>query len=188
MQNPYVPVSIDAALALLQAIGATPRLFIHCKIVAGVALLLSQAITELGIPHDGALVIIGAALHDAGKIVHPEELDGPGNAHEPAGETLLLGHGVSPEVARISRTHGSCTSGMKLEELLVGAADSLWKGVRNDRLETLVVEEIARRLHRNHWQVFLDVDPLFERLAAGSDERLVLARVPLTESQTGALS
>jgi len=28
---------------------------------------------------------MGAALHDIGKVLHPEELSGPGNAHEIAG-------------------------------------------------------------------------------------------------------
>jgi hypothetical protein len=42
---------------------------------------------------------------DVGKVVHREELSGPGSAHEPAGYELLVAHGVAPERARFARTH-----------------------------------------------------------------------------------
>jgi hypothetical protein len=48
---------------------------------------------------------LGVMLHDVGKIVHSQELDGPGAEHEPAGERLLLDHGVSLEVARMCLSH-----------------------------------------------------------------------------------
>ena len=41
----------------------------------------------LSVDHEA--VLYGAATHDIGKVLHPNELDGPGNEHEKDGPALL---------------------------------------------------------------------------------------------------
>jgi hypothetical protein len=103
-------------------------------------------------------------LHDAGKILHPAELDGGGNAHEPAGERRLVEQGVSVERARICISHARWAEMLVTpEELLVAPADKLWKGVRNAVLEERVVDRVVASLHRDRWATFVELDTLFER-------------------------
>ena len=45
---------------------------------------LIEEYNELALRFDAGLIELGVAVHDAGKIKHPEELDGPGSMHEPA--------------------------------------------------------------------------------------------------------
>ena len=133
MSTLYHPPSVEAAINLLRSLGAPPRLIRHSEIVASVAGLLSDVIADLGITHDAGQVEIGAALHDAGKIIHLDELEGPGSQHEGNGEKLLLDHGVSPQIARVCRTHGLVSDPtLKMEDHLVIAADHLWKGKRSN--------------------------------------------------------
>lgn len=40
---------------------------------------------------------IGIALHDAGKVLFPAELDRPGSQHEAAGERMLLEQGIAQQ-------------------------------------------------------------------------------------------
>src|SRR5688500_3013462 len=75
----------EAALMLLASLGAPRRLMIHAEIVSEVAAVLSRTLHALGVHHDADLVAVGAVIHDAGKIKHPEELAQPGREHETAG-------------------------------------------------------------------------------------------------------
>lgn len=160
------------AFNLLRELNAPPRLLRHAELVAEVAGLLSDKLRLLGVPHDRELVLVAAILHDAGKLVHPEELTG-GNQHEDAGERFLLEHGISPAIARCCRSHGQWSSmNCTLEEHLVALADTLWKGVRNDRLELLVIDEAAKRLGKTRWDVFMSLDSYFETIAADATKRL----------------
>ena len=59
-----------------------------------------------------------------------------------------------------------------LEELLVALADALWKGVRRAELEERVVAEVAQRLGKSAWDVFVELDSRFEEIADGGRERL----------------
>ena len=62
---------------------------------------------------------LGAAIHDIGKTVHPQELSEPGHAHEDAGRRLLLEHAWPEKLARLSVTHGADFGGNDpLEDLL----------------------------------------------------------------------
>jgi hypothetical protein len=177
MSTLYHPSSVEAAINLLRSLGAPPRLVRHGEIVASVAGLLSDVVADLGVSHDARQVEIGAALHDAGKILHLDELQGPGNQHETAGEILLLGHGVSPQIARFCRTHGVVSDPtLTLEDHLVIAADHLWKGKRSNSIESSITNEVARRLGTDVWQAFLSLDPFFEQIASGADERLARSR------------
>jgi len=172
------PASVPAALNLLKSLDGPPLLIRHCEIVAEVAWMLSDSMVNLGVPHDSVLVMVGAALHDAGKILYPEELEGPGNRHEAAGEALLIANGVSIAIARACRTHGSIVNdSLSLEQLLVMAADHLWKGTRRDEIEARIIDMAAGMLSVPRWEAFLLLDPVFESIAAGGTERLARAHV-----------
>jgi hypothetical protein len=177
MSTIYHPSSVEAAINLLRSLGAPPRLIRHGEIVASVAGLLSDVIADLGVAHDAKQVEIGAALHDAGKIINLNELDGPGSKHEADGEKLLLKHGVSPQIARFCRTHGLVSDPtLMLEDHLVIAADHLWKGKRSNPIESSITNAVAGRLQIEVWEAFLFLDPFFEQIAAGADERLAKSR------------
>jgi hypothetical protein len=142
--------------------------------------LLDKA-RELQLPLDAELVRVGIVLHDAGKILFPAELDAPGGEHEPAGQALLLKHGVSPELARVCLSHARWADmPVSLEELLVALADKLWKGVRKAEFEERVVAEMAQALGRDRWDIFVELDSLFEEVAADGATRLERSLVGVT--------
>jgi hypothetical protein len=66
---------------------------------------------------------------------------------------------------------------VSLEELLVALSDKLWKGVRNAQLEERVINEIAKALDRDRWDLFVQLDSLFEEIAADGSARLERSRV-----------
>jgi hypothetical protein len=141
--------------------------------------LLLDALAAQGVSLDAELVRVGVVLHDAGKVLHPAELEHAGADHEPAGEALLLKHGVSPAVARICVSHArwSTLEAVSFEELVVALADTLWKGVRKPELEERVVGEAAQRAGKDRWLLFIDLDTAFERIAADGAARLERSRV-----------
>lgn len=167
--------SPEDALALLARLGAPARLVQHHRLVLEAARLLADGARRLpgkGDPRWGE-VLIGAALHDAGKIVHPAELAGPGSQHEAAGEALLLGAGVGAALARFCRTHAAWQGpGCALEDRLVALADKLWKGKREAPLEEVVCRELAELRGVDFWKIFVPFDALCEQIAAGGAERL----------------
>lgn len=131
----------------------------RCKLVPG---SVEEARTLLR-----AFVRVGVVLHDAGKVLHPAELDPPGETHEPAGEALLLQHGVSPEVARVCVSHARWQSmSVSFEEVVIALADKLWKGVRHRALEEQVIDAAAERLGTERWDVFVRLDSAFEHIAS----------------------
>lgn len=167
------PANRDEALELLRTVGAPPRLLRHGELVCEAADLLIRGLQKLRVPVHADFIRVGAVLHDAGKSVHREELERPGNAHEPAGEQLLLKHGATPDVARVCRAHAQWNQmDVTLDELLVALSDKLWKGVRHEALEHLVVERIATATGKARWEAFTQLDALFERVAADADSRL----------------
>jgi hypothetical protein len=171
------PMTPPAAVTVLIALGAPDRLTRHGEIVSEVATELSAALAKIGVTHNSALVRIAAVLHDVGKVVHPEELDGPGNKHEAAGERLLIEHGCSPELARFCRSHGQWDSNhLTCEEVIMALSDAIWKGERSARLEKLLITDVSQQLGLSEWEAFLMLDPIFERLANAADERLTRAR------------
>lgn len=176
--NSNDPSSAQAALALLRSLGAPQRLVMHGEIVSEVATHISCDLSKLGVEHDTALVVAGAALHDIGKIIYSEELYHPGREHEAAGERLLLDNGLSATLARVCRAHGKWDeAATSLEELLIAVADHLWKGTRCEQLEMLIIAEVSKRLLIDRWDAFLRLDPVFERIAAGGVERLARAKI-----------
>jgi len=165
------------ALLLLNELGATPRLLHHGQTVGSAADIVVDRLQSLGVSCDVQLIEMGAILHDAGKVPHPQELSQPGTLHEQAGEALLLSHGVQPELARFCVTHAQWNlPGVSLEEQVVALADKLWKGKREPDLELIVIDEVAARLGRSRWDVFETLDNTFENIAAAGAERLELSR------------
>ena len=59
-----------------------------------------------------------------------------------------------------------------IEELLIALSDKLWKGKRVEALELCVIDEFASILRVDRWDVFSDLDAVFEDIAAGGYERL----------------
>jgi len=96
---------------------------------------------------DRRRILLGAALHDVGKVVHPNEMSAPGHEHEAAGEQLLLERGVEAEVAR------------------------------EDSLEKRVVEVIAEATRQERWSVFDVFDAICEAVASAGPERLTRSNV-----------
>jgi hypothetical protein len=165
------------AYELLKVLGAPDRLIRHAQLVSEAADLLLTEFQALGVPCDTSMIQLGAVLHDAGKISHPQELSGPGSMHEQAGELLLLAHGVQPEVARICASHGIWDSlHVSFEERVVALADKLWKGKREAALELSVIDEIAARLGRSRWDIFEQLDSAFEQIAEAGTKRLQESR------------
>ena len=173
-----MPDSQGKAFQLLVSLGASRRLLVHARLVADAAGELLAWMDAHGVPVRTSMVRAGAVLHDAGKIAHPAELDEAGSAHEDAGEKLLLAAGVVPELARFCLSHARYqTMQVSFEELLVALSDKLWKGKRAADLELRVIDEAARALGKDRWDLFPELDACFEQVAAKGDERLALSRI-----------
>jgi hypothetical protein len=167
-------ITIDEARNLLVKLGAPQRLITHVRLVGEAAELLLAQLQSLGIPHDADFVRVAVVLHDSGKILHPDELDGGGIEHEPAGEMLLLAQDVDPALARCCMSHARWAHMQcSLEELVVALADTLWKGKRDAALEKRVIEVISERLGRGFWDLFIELDNRFEPIAANGTTRLL---------------
>jgi HD domain len=170
--------SIDEARNLLVKMGAPQSLVTHVRLVGEAADLLLAELQRLGIPHDADFVRVAVVLHDSGKILHPDELDGVGDEHEYAGETLLLAQGVDPALARCCISHARWAQmPCSLEELVVALADTLWKGKRNAVLEKRVIDVISERLGRGFWDLFIELDNSFESIAANGTTRLLRSQM-----------
>ena len=66
---------------------------------------------------------------------------------------------------------------VSLEELLIALADKLWKGVRNQELEELVISRVSDILRQDRWELFVTLDSVFEQIASRGNERLVRSQV-----------
>jgi hypothetical protein len=172
------------AVSLLEALQASPRLVAHLRAVHDVARQLSDWVSRHhpAAAFDLAAVLFGAATHDIGKVLHPNELSAPGSLHEPAGHALLLSRGVPEHLARFARTHSSRTAdGVRLEDLLVSLADKVWKAKRVPDLEQLVTARLATASGQEPWQVFMALDDELDRIASGADARLAFqSSYPIT--------
>ena len=165
------------AYALLNKLGAPDRLIRHAEFVSQTAARLLEELQSLGVPLNARIVEFGSILHDAGKIVHPEELHESGSLHEKSGEVLLIQSGVDYQIAQCCASHGAWSSlNVSLEERIVALADKLWKGKREADLELSVIDEIALRLNLHRWDVFERLDSAFETIAAEGWERVERSR------------
>ncbi|MFD9339096.1 HD domain-containing protein [Streptomyces sp. NPDC060028] len=171
---PVRPLPPEVA-ELLRALAAPPRLAAHLRLVHDVACELADWLSGYcpGLSFDREAVLFGAATHDVGKTVHPAELTGPGSAHEPAGRDLLLDHGFGAERARFAATHAAWSEpGVSTEELLVSAADKVWKGKRVVELEDLLIGRIVEVSGEERWEVYLRLDEVLGGLGEGAEGRL----------------
>ena len=170
-----VPLPREAE-ALLARLRAPARLVAHLTLVHSSAAKLVDRLSEAWpcLEVDRASVLLGAAVHDVGKIVHIEELTGSGKAHEAAGEALLLREGFAPSVARLARTHGrhDAEGDLAIEGLMVILADAVWKGARRPAVEEKLCQEIARACHEEAWRVCACLDEILAELTTGAEERL----------------
>lgn len=173
-------VSVDDAYVFLKELGASSKLIVHVKLVAEASELLIAKLRSLNIGFDISFVRLGVAFHDAGKILHPEELQIKGVHHEAAGEQLLIANGIDAELARCCRSHGQWqTMECTLEELLVALADTLWKGKRNQDLENLVIKSLSKQYSKDYWELFMEMDACFEQIAEDGYSRLMRSRIRL---------
>lgn len=88
-----IPENIYNFLKLQQAL---ERLIKHHQLVVEAA---KEIITGLKynfpfLDCDYQLVLSGSAIHDAGKIIFPNEINGSGNRHELEGEKYLISLGI----------------------------------------------------------------------------------------------
>lgn len=161
------------AYRLLKELGAPNRLVHHAQLVGEAADLLLRTLQALDVKCDVRLIELGAILHDAGKIHHPQEFSESGSLHEQAGQALLLAHEVQPEIARCCASHRAWNMpGVSLEERIVALADKLWKGKRDSALELNVIDEVAVSSGASRWDVFERLDSTFEQIAAEGAERI----------------
>ena len=170
-----IPQDVEAFLAKLNA---PNRLKMHLLIVHDVAATLADAFQQAWstLPLDKDLVRFGAATHDIGKVLHQNELYGPGSRHEEDGPNLLMEYGYTPEQSRFARTHGSWRTepDLTVEDLLVALADTCWKGQRESELETMIAEMISHQIGLESWEVFLTLDDVLNEVTGRAEERLAL--------------
>ena len=168
LQNP------EDAFRLLVELGAPRRLVRHHELVVEAASILCQKLSQgFGVAFHHEAVLLGAALHDVGKIRYPDEMHVPGHRHEQAGQSLLIERGVAAELARFCVTHASWAEpDRSVEDLLVALADKLWKGKREQELEARVLDTLAKRAGLEPWEVFDRLDMICEQIAADGSSRL----------------
>lgn len=175
-----LPAAIGELLVSLQA---PPRLAAHLRAVHDVACQLTELLATRypALSFDSDAVRYGAASHDIGKVVHVDELTGPGSEHEPAGYALLIAHRVPPRLARFAGTHGSWAApDTGIDDHLVSLADKIWKAKRVPDLEDLVITELAAACAIERWQAFAELDDILDNLAVDADNRLAYqARFPV---------
>jgi HD domain len=160
------------AQRLCQQLDVPPRLLAHLQLVHDVAAELVAGIRRIfpDATFDHEAVLFGAATHDLGKVLHPNELTGPGHKHEDDGPGLLRANGISERLARFAMTHARWSD--DLEDMIVALADSVWKGKRSAGLENALVKSIAAGTGLPDWEVLLQLDKIIEQIAADSIERL----------------
>lgn len=163
MKNQELPVDITL---LLEELDAPPELHKHLRVVYSAASELLESIHSEwpGLRTDNQLVLWGAAIHDIGKVLHPNELSEPGDQHLEAGYHLLLEKGFSRKLAQIALVHEHWNHPERsLEELLVSLSDLIWNGIRNNQLEEIIIGRIAEKTHAGFWDVYLKMDPILEK-------------------------
>ena len=71
-------------------------------VAAGLIRSLRNGWPDFAVDQDA--VLFGASIHDIGKVMHPNELFGPGHDYEQDGPPLLERLGSPPERARFAAT------------------------------------------------------------------------------------
>ena len=160
-----------------QRLGATPQLLLNLQLVGEAADELIALFGSLGVACDAQAIELGTALHDVGKIVHRNELSGPGHQHEQDGQRLLLTQGVPAKLAHHCASHAAWDApAVSFEEPAVALADALWKRARIEALELRVNDAAATQLGVDRWTAFTAMHDGFERISNGGSERLARSR------------
>ncbi len=177
MIEPLRPLP-ERARQILEAMHAPPRLLAHLALVHEVAyeLLDGMSVAWPDLPIDREAVLMGSALHDAGKAVHRDELTTLGSEHEDDGPGLLAQQGVPPDIARFARTHGQWASdpSATIEDLIVALADQLWIGKRDQSLEDSIIRQLAEFSREPLWSAFAAFDELELTVLEGAGRRFAL--------------
>ena len=173
-----LPPLPPAAQDLCQQLNAPPRLVVHLQLVHEAAEKLIDGLIKVfpGITLDEPAILFGAATHDLGKTMHPEELEASGEKHQENGPALLISKGVDPRLARFALTHGRWDDTMSVEDFVVALADNVWNGRRLPDLEAILAKTIAGQTGVPEWQVFSRLDEILGEIAEGADERLAYQR------------
>jgi hypothetical protein len=177
VMQPLQPIPSQAR-RVLEAIAAPPTLVAHLALVHEVAHELADGVAASwpALPLDREAMMVGAATHDAGKVLHPEEMHAPGRLHENDGPKLLVEHGLTGDQARFARTHAQWATDpdVLLEDLLVALANLIWVGKRNQRLEDLIISRVAAFSGEPIWQVFATFDELELAILENAGQRHAL--------------
>lgn len=169
-------VSPEDGIKLLKGLSAPPKLILHHELVIETAKKIFSKLSGSILIHiDQNLVLIGCSLHDAGKVIYKNEVDGPGRYHEDAGKILLLAFNSSERIASFCITHANWNfPGVGIEDLIVALADCLWKGSRNHDLEYKIIHKISEYEACDFWDLFMDLDSIFEEVASDGPSNLNL--------------
>jgi len=165
----------DDVVELLRSAHAPLRLAAHLRAVHDVAVAICNwlARTYPAVRFDADAVAFGAATHDIGKAIHPEELNGPGTQQEAAGADYLVRLGVPPHRARFAATHNAWDQpDIALDDLLVVLADKVWKGRRDEDAERRVLAMLENQTGATQWEIFSLLDDELAQIADSADERL----------------
>lgn len=158
------------ALRWLVSAGAHPWLVRHHELVLEAA---EQLVAQLKFPFDSGHVLLGAAVHDAGKVLHPNEMSAAGHEHEAAGERMLLAAGFAPHIARVCVTHASWSERVRVSKIVWSRSPTnSGRGKRDDALERAIVTELG-----GGWAVFQEFDALCEEIADSGLARLKRSEV-----------
>ena len=165
------------ALHVLEQVSAPPRLLAHLVLVHDAACTVIERISA-EFPEarfDPDLVRFGAATHDIGKTLHPEELTESGkHMHQRSGMELLQSLGVPQNRARFAWTHGNWSGDeITLKELIVALADKAWKGKRIEALETRTVELLSAATSGPMWDSYSKLDAILQQFSEDADRKLV---------------
>jgi HD superfamily phosphodiesterase len=157
---------------------APANLIRHLEMVHEAALAIKNGLQDTLPDLDWDQVLVGAAIHDLGKVFAPEELRNPGNKHEQIGQQELIKIGIPEKYAKHASLHGCNRPKAKddLEACLVALADASWKGARYSDMETEICSEIAARTKKQVWEIYILVDDILRELGKKSEYRLEYQR------------
>ena len=164
-----------AAAQLCEALHAPPQLVRHLTLVHNAAAELLDGLAA-AFPSqviDREAVLFGAATHDLGKVLHPNELRAWGSRHEDDGPALLEQHGVPKLWARFARTHGQWQEAGELEDLIVALADQIWCGRRRPDLEERTAKFLAKANNLAEWIAWSKLDGLLDTIGDQSWHNVV---------------
>jgi putative nucleotidyltransferase with HDIG domain len=160
------------ALEFLKDLQAPEDLLRHAEIVRETAEQILGCLKLATDVIDPSVVLIGAILHDVGKIKHPRELQEPGHEHEAAGYQMLISYGFSDHIADMCIAHSQWQNTKSLEALIVALADKLWKGKRVIELEDEIIKRVADKREDDFWSLYGVLQTCFDRIADTATERL----------------